>query len=369
MIFFIVIFIFYAIFISASIIGFQLKIPVSKSINYVNLSKEKLLTLIIPFRNEESRINNLLISIENQESLNCIKKFIFVDDHSSDSSVELVRNWNLKNNLNCQILSLKNDFGKKKSIDFGVKNSNSEYIMTLDADVTFNHLFFRKLEQKLELKSDLYLISVIENNGLFISRIISLVIGLITVGMANLKLPILANGAGLIFRKSTYINHQPFSSNFHISSGDDIFLLKSFIKNGNSITTISGNSLTIQTQGSTSFKSLLLRSLRWSSKMKISGLFISNLLGLLIVLCNLSMFPLVFFYLKYSFTIALFLILFKLIIDTVVLVVACLRFKEYSQIKYSFPMFFIYPFILVLIIILNMINYNQKWKGRKVIST
>ena len=63
MIFFIVIFIFYAIFISASIIGFQLKIPVSKSINYVNLSKEKLLTLIIPFRNEESRINNLLISI------------------------------------------------------------------------------------------------------------------------------------------------------------------------------------------------------------------------------------------------------------------------------------------------------------------
>lgn len=368
MIFFIIVFIFYAIFIGLSIIGSQINFSSSKSINYFRPSKENFLTIIVPFRNEENRINNLLSSIENQENLGCINQFIFVDDHSSDCSVEIIRNWSLNKNFKCQILSLKSDFGKKKAIDYGVKSSNSEFIMTIDADITFPHSFFGNLKNNLLFKSDLYLVSVIENNGLFISRIISLVIGLITMGMANLKLPILANGAGLIFRKSTYIKLQPFYSNFHISSGDDVFLLKSFIKNGNLISTISGNSLTIQTQGSQSFKSLLLRSLRWSGKMKISGLLSSNFIGLLIVFCNLSMFPLVFFYLKYSYDTALFLILFKLIIDSIVLIVASVKFKEYSMLKYTFPMFVIYPFILVLIVLLGLSNYDQKWKGRKVIS-
>jgi glycosyltransferase involved in cell wall biosynthesis len=217
MIFFVVVFILYAIFIGISIIGSEINSPSSKSVKDFRPSKEKFLTIIIPFRNEENRINNLLSSIENQENLNVINQFIFVDDHSSDYTVEIIKNWTLNKNFKCQILSLKSDTGKKKAIDFGVKNSNSEYIMTIDADITFHHFFFDSLKNKLATNSDIYLISVIEDSGLFISRIISLVLGLITMGMANLKLPILANGAGLIFRKSTYIKLQPFHSNFHIS--------------------------------------------------------------------------------------------------------------------------------------------------------
>ena len=180
MIFFIVVFILYAIFIGFSIIGFQINSPSSFSIKDFKSSKEKLLTIIIPFRNEENRINNLLSSIENQENLNIIIQFIFVDDHSSDCTVEIIKNWTLNKNFKCQILSLKSDFGKKKAIDFGVKSSNSEYIMTIDADITFNHSFFANLKNKLATNSDLYLISVIEDNGLFISRIISLVLGINT---------------------------------------------------------------------------------------------------------------------------------------------------------------------------------------------
>ena len=121
MIFFIVIFIFYAIFIGLSIIGFQINSPYSVSIKDFIPSKEKLLTIIIPFRNEENRINNLLSSIENQENLDCIEQFIFVDDHSSDCTVEIIRNWTLNKKFKCQILSLKSNFGKKRAIDFGSK--------------------------------------------------------------------------------------------------------------------------------------------------------------------------------------------------------------------------------------------------------
>ena len=145
MIFFIVVFILYAIFIGFSIIGFQINSPSSVSIKDFIPLKEKFLTIIIPFRNEENRINNLLSSIENQENLNVINQFIFVDDHSSDCTVEIIKNWTLNKNFKCQILSLKSDFGKKKAIDYGVKSSNSEFIMTIDADITFPHSFFGNL--------------------------------------------------------------------------------------------------------------------------------------------------------------------------------------------------------------------------------
>ena len=77
MTFFIVVFIFYAIFIGFSIIGFQINSPSAKSIKDFRPSKEKFLTIIIPFRNEENRINNLLSSIENQENLECHKPIYF----------------------------------------------------------------------------------------------------------------------------------------------------------------------------------------------------------------------------------------------------------------------------------------------------
>jgi poly-beta-1,6-N-acetyl-D-glucosamine synthase len=366
MIFFILVFIFYTLFISISIIGSLINIDSSHTIKDFNSSNDKLLTIIVPFRNEEIRINTLLSSFENQYNYKCIDQIIFVDDHSSDKSFEIIKNWTFNKNFNFKILSLSSDFGKKKAIDLGINNSNSEYIMTIDADVSFNYLFFSELKDKLASNSDLYLTSVIENNGLFISKISSFVISIISIGMANLKSPILVNGAGLIFRKSIYDKLQPFSSNFHISSGDDMFLLKSFIKNGNSVNTISGNSLTILTEGPSSFKSFLLRSLRWSGKMKKSGILISNLLGLLIVFCNLSLFPLAFFVWRYSNNIALFLILFKLTMDTSILLIASIRYKDYSQLKYLFLMFFIYPFVLALVTILNIINYDSNWKGRKV---
>ena len=38
------------------------------------------------------------------------------------------------------------------------------------------------------------------------------------------------------------------------------------------------------------------------------------------------------------------------------------------MLKYALPMFLIYPFILILIISFGVIKYDQKWKGRKVIS-
>ena len=43
--------------------------------------------------------------------------------------------------------------------------------------------------------------SGIENTGVYYSKTISFIIAILTIGMATIKLPILANGAALIMKK------------------------------------------------------------------------------------------------------------------------------------------------------------------------
>ena len=95
------------------------------SVNKTLISNQSgsFLTLIIPYRNEENRIQNLLFSLENQKDTSSISKIIFVDDHSTDSSRAQVNNWITKQDLNCESHFLDQYHGKKRAIDLGVQKT------------------------------------------------------------------------------------------------------------------------------------------------------------------------------------------------------------------------------------------------------
>ena len=342
-----------------SIIGFLRKNKLSKSEESVPF-----ITLIIPYRNEEYRIQNLLTSLESQKDISSVSKIIFVDDHSTDSTRKNINNWSSKQDFNCESLFLDKHHGKKRAIDLGVQNSFSEFVMIMDADISFNDIFFASIKKNIDLSYDLYLTAVVENNGVVWSRILSYSISVISIGMANLGIPILANGAGLIFRRKSYNELMPFYSNFNISSGDDMFLLNSFLSNKKSIKTLFNSNLFIETQGSKDIKDLVERSLRWSGKMKMNGLLITKLVGLLVVICNLLIIPLVALSIFKFQWLFFLLLLLKLLPDLLVLITGSFFYKENKLWKYSLPMFLLYPLIIVIIILLQAIKYKVKWKER-----
>ena len=357
------IFILYLFLIFISIIGF---LKTNKSSEIIELDSS--ITLIIPYRNEEYRIHNLLTSLESQKDISAVSKIIFVDDHSTDSSRKKINNWISKQDVKCESLFLVEYLGKKRAIDLGVQNSTSEFLMIIDADISVKDVFFASIKKSIDLNYDLYLTAVVEKNGIVWSRILSYSISVISIGMANIGIPILANGAGLIFRRKSYNELMPFKSNFNIPSGDDMFLLNSFLSNKKSIKTLFNNNLFIETQGSKDTRDMVERSLRWSGKMKMNGLLTTKLVGLLVVICNLLIIPLtVISIFKFQWLFFL-LILLKLLPDLLVLITGSFFYKENKLWQYSLPMFLLYPLILVLIIFLQAKKYKVKWKERDLLN-
>ena len=97
--------------------------------------KENLISIIIPCKNEEGNIRNIIKeNFKNKLSFNY--EVIFVDDKSSDGTL-LIMQEEKKNNLDIKIKIVKGEGkGKSRAVDVGVKNCVGDYCMILDADIT-----------------------------------------------------------------------------------------------------------------------------------------------------------------------------------------------------------------------------------------
>ena len=115
------------------------------TLNHPSKNLDPSLSLIIPIRNEENRVFKLLKSIDNQTDLSLISKIIFVDDHSTDESNDFIK-MDFKKTFNCELKKLQSYFIKKRAIDLAIHSSNTDYLMILDADVSFNPCFFKNYE-------------------------------------------------------------------------------------------------------------------------------------------------------------------------------------------------------------------------------
>ena len=97
--------------------------------------KENLISIIIPCKNEEGNIRNI-IKENFKNKLSFKYEVIFVDDKSSDGTLSIMQE-EKKNNLDIKIKIVKGEGkGKSRAVDVGVKNCNGDYCMILDADIT-----------------------------------------------------------------------------------------------------------------------------------------------------------------------------------------------------------------------------------------
>ena len=105
------------------------------------------ISIIIPVLNEEDSLKILLNELIKFKEI--IKEIIVVDGQSSDSTVQIAKNYG------CKSIIQKKNFGYGDAIQVGVNVSISEYCLILDGDGSKNPIYIIKLlERILKTKSD-----------------------------------------------------------------------------------------------------------------------------------------------------------------------------------------------------------------------
>ena len=129
------------------------------------IHKINTLTVIIPFYNEQNRLNISFSNIDNLIKKNFFKKIeiIFVNDGSNDISLKIIKNFtkiiNKKKNKNLSIkcINLIKNQGKGRAIKIGFLKAKYDWVLTSDVDfsVPISSLF--KWIDRGYLKKNLYI--------------------------------------------------------------------------------------------------------------------------------------------------------------------------------------------------------------------
>lgn len=261
------------------------------------LNTEISISIIVPFRNEEKRLTPLLKSMVQLEGVNEHVEVLFVDDSSTDNSIELIKNFVEREGLSrCHILSSEDASikGKKNALHRGILKAKGEVVMTTDADCVLPQKILGKIRSEfLKPGRQMVLGPVFLKGDTFFSSLQSIEqMVLVGVGAATLKLgiPTMCNGANLAFRKTAYEKVSGYSGNEHIPSGDDEFLMhKVFRAFGKSaIGYRFGKNATVLTVPVKSVKEAVFQRKRWGSKWKHYELKRTKLFSMFIFLFHLS---------------------------------------------------------------------------------
>ena len=96
-------------------------------------------SVIIAMRNEQEQVIHLLSALNKQVYPIDRLEFILVNDHSTDSTLEILENLAIDN---LRVLNMPEGmFGKKSAIAFAMKEAKGEIILASDADCSFSPLW------------------------------------------------------------------------------------------------------------------------------------------------------------------------------------------------------------------------------------
>lgn len=313
-------------------------------------------TIVIPFRNEAHRISPLL------ESLKKLKgnfDVVFIDDHSEDETINLIEK-ELKNSIiDYKIIESKGS-GKKTAIQTALEMATYENIYVTDADCILPTDW---LASSIKLKEyNLIKGPVLLNNPEKFFQIIpyveNMILNIFILGYKK----VLASGANLAYKKNRFFELDPYSSNDHILSGDDMFLMDKL-----SPSEIGFHSKIISTTQESSYRNLINQSVRWASKAKFLENKIIIVIGGIVVSTNLwfILLSISSLFVEGLHNILFVFIAFKFVIDFLLLFLIAVLLNRYSTLKYSIIVELLYPLHLIIVIIFSMLK-KTKWKGRSV---
>lgn len=256
-----------------------------------NCSEFTFISVVIAFRNESANLDGIIKSLKQLEYPKNYYEVILVDDHSNDGSFE-------KAGILCsqaenfRLVQLESNLkGKKAALQHGVEIAHGEICAFTDADCLVSNGWLNEINSfYLSNKKPDLIIGIVD---LFpartilckIFRIEFLSLVLAQAGLASLKKPVMCNGANLSVKRSSFLNN--LSPQNHIASGDDVFLLHQFKKEGKSILVLKSQQHVVYTSPPKSLLDFIRQRVRWGSKTPYYTDSDTILLALLILGVNL----------------------------------------------------------------------------------
>ncbi len=333
--------------------------------------EEQGITVIIPFRNEEQNLPNLLKTLADQNYPLRLYEVMLVDDHSADRSASIARQF-IENHSNFRLLVLPQGLeGKKNAIAFGVSHSVHEIIVTTDADCTVPSNWLKSIGSNFPQQINMLAggVKILPASSLSSKLQAMEFASLIGSGFATLgfQLPTMANGANLAFRKTAFEKVNGYEGSYHIASGDDEHLMqKIHTQFPGSVRPMTDAQSVVSTGPLLTLRDFFQQRLRWAAKWKHNPSMVTKLVAMVVLL----------FQFTYAISLAMVvlqgfgnrLLVFLLLAKWVLEFLFLYAVQLFLKLKWHWVSFFLLQFcypIYVVAVGVQSLFVRVEWKGRK----
>lgn len=232
-------------------------------------SKRVFISVVVPFRNEESNLMQLIKNLSQQRFSFHYLEVIMVDDHSTDKGIETLKKLQESHHW-LKVISSKGH-GKKKALRNGISSATGELIVTTDADCRFGKDWLQTIaETYINLNPDMIVMPVKmeKTKASFASfqQTDYLALQMVTAGAIGAGTPIISSGANLAFKKKSFMESIRSIGGQNYLSGDDVFLLHAFKRHSFKIYYLKSAQSMVTTSPAPTLGKFLLQRMRWGGK-------------------------------------------------------------------------------------------------------
>ena len=246
------------------------ELPTGSLANSIPWEEFPTVSVIIPARNEEKNIGQLLEALRQQDFPAEKLEIIVVDDHSEDQTAAIARSF-----LNVRVLPFREEglnSYKKKALEKAVAAACGELIVCTDADCIPTKEWLSELVRNYLTRDAAFVAApvVLTNEGSLLGRFQTLdflvLQGITGAGIQQGSLP-MANGANMAYPKKVFEDVDGYKGADKLASGDDFFLLHKIVtKYPRKIIFVKSTNAIVKTAALPHWKDFIQQRIRWASK-------------------------------------------------------------------------------------------------------
>lgn len=366
----VLIFINYALFIGLLIWGFSKVKPFEKTASENKTS----FSVIIPFRNEEKNLPDLLESFSQLKYNKEQFELIFVNDSSTDDSERVINRWRMENPW-VHLTILDNvrisKSPKKDAITRAVTIAKHPWIITTDADCEVQPEWLSVYDSYIQHHDAEMIAGAVRypKKGFVLSHFQQMDLLSLqgaTIGSFGLNEAFLCNGANFAYTKKLFWELGGFNGNNHIASGDDVFLLQKAVHLvPKKVHYLKAKNAIVTTKAEKTWVHLFKQRVRWASKTAAYQSDFSKALAIMVFLANFSLLVIAllvaFGKIEWSFLAIVFTL--KFLMD-ITLMLKTNTFLKMSLVSAPIS-FLLYPVFSTLVAVYSLVG-GFEWKRENI---